>query len=380
MNWPKARLGEVMRLAHEAHPVEPGRTYPNLGIYSFGRGVFAKPPIDAATTSATTLYKVKAGQLIYSRLFAFEGAYTTVPEEFDGAFVSNEFPTFSVRPDRALPGYLGWLFRWPETWRLLRLKSVGLGDRRQRIHPERLLEHEAPLPPLEEQKRIVARLDAAASALAKRRAAADAVAAEMSSTLRSAFARIVADAPRARMGDIAPLVRRAVTIDAEALYSEIGVRSFYRGLFTRRTVKGEEFDWQKLFEVRSGDLVFSNLMAWEQAIGLADTLHNGSVGNHRMLTCEVDSRRASPDFLFYYFTTEEGFRQIVGASPGTMVRNKTLSTRLLPGITVPTPSLDTQHWFDQLQAKCAAARAAQRNSEFELSRLLPAMLHDAFGG
>ena len=61
--------------------------YPNLGIYSFGRGLFAKPSISGATTSAPKLFRVRSGQFIYSRLFAFEGAFGVVPEHMDGWYV-----------------------------------------------------------------------------------------------------------------------------------------------------------------------------------------------------------------------------------------------------------------------------------------------------
>jgi len=77
-------------VVEDAHSVEADKQYPNLGIYSFGRGLFHKQPIDGALTSATTLYRVRKGQFIYSRLFAFEGAYGAVAEEFDEYFVSGE--------------------------------------------------------------------------------------------------------------------------------------------------------------------------------------------------------------------------------------------------------------------------------------------------
>lgn len=87
----------------------------------------------------------------------------------------------------------------------------------------------------------------------------------------------------------------------------------------------------------------------------------------------------SPEFLYYYFTTEEGHREVLKASPGTMVRNKTLSTKLLPNIPVPVPSLDAQLWFDSLQAKARAAKAAQAEATAHLDQLLPAMLNEVFG-
>lgn len=379
MTWPMVALGEVMALDLDPHPVEAGCSYPNVGIYSFGRGTFVKPAIEAASTSASTLYRIRAGQIIYSRLFAFEGAYATVPAEQDGMFVSNEFPTFTVDASRADPRYIGWLFRWQETWRALRLGAVGMGDRRQRVHPDRLLAHRISLPHISEQRRVVEKLDAAATAIEVRSRGATSVDTEIDAMLAAAFACIIADAPSRRMAEVAPLVRRSVAIDSQAEYAEIGVRSFYRGIFLRRTMTGEEFSWQKLFKIEKNDLVFSNLMAWEGAVALADGEHAGAVGNHRMLTCEVDQSICLPHFLYYFFKTEEGYRKILAASPGTMVRNKTLSNKLLPKIEVPIPSLDAQHWFDGLQAKARSARLAQAAAAAELAGLLPSMLHQAFG-
>ena len=69
--WPRTRLSELVRPADELVPVRDGHSYPNFGIYSFGRGLFGKPPIDGSQTSATALRRVRAGNFIYSRLFAF---------------------------------------------------------------------------------------------------------------------------------------------------------------------------------------------------------------------------------------------------------------------------------------------------------------------
>lgn len=377
--WPRVALGEVMLFAREPHPVELGNSYPNLGIYSFGRGVFAKPPIDPATTSASTLYRVRAGQVIYSRLFAFEGAYTTVPDAFDGAFVSNEFPTFSVLAEHARSDYLGWLFRWPETWRTLRSQAVGLGDRRQRIHPERLLTHEIPLPPLDEQRRIVERLDGAAARVEARSQAAAGVERELAATLRAAFVRITADAPRARMGDIAPLVRRPVTINPDAIYPELGVRSFGKGTFHKPALPGIEVGSKKLFSVEASDLLFNIVFAWEGAVAVAAPNDAGRVGSHRFLACVPDPERATVNFLRYWFLSEEGLLRLSQASPGGAGRNRTLGIKALEAITVPIPSLDDQRWFDRLQERARAARAAQTEAATHLDRLLPAMLHEAFG-
>lgn len=375
----QVRLHDVMRLDLAPCRVEAGRTYPNIGIYSFGRGTFSKPPIEAASTSAQTLYRVSAGQVIYSRLFAFEGAYSTVPAEHDGAYVSNEFPTFTVDEDRAVPAFIGWLFRWAGTWAALRKRTVGMGDRRQRIHPDSVLAHAIYLPSRSEQLSAVARLDHIAQRLLERRGRTETISSEVEATLRAAFARIVADAPRVAMGEIAPLVRRPVVIDPDASYPELGVRSFGKGTFHKPSLPGIEVGTKKLFTVEAGDLVFNIVFAWEGAVAVAAEADAGRVGSHRFLSCVPTPGKATSEFLRFWFLGEEGMLALGQASPGGAGRNRTLGIKALEAIKVPVPSLDAQLWFDSLQSKARAAKAAQAEASAHLDQLLPAMLNEVFG-
>lgn len=149
--------------------------------------------------------------------------------------------------------------------------------------------------------------------------------------------------PYLSLGDVAPLVRREVIIDATTAYTELGVRSFHKGTFHRRTVTGAEFTWQDLYRVNQNDLVFSNIMAWEGAVALAKPEDDGCLGNHRMLTCACDTARVDPAFLAHYFTTPEGMTKLVGASTGTVARNRTLTASALARIEIPVPALEIQH-------------------------------------
>lgn len=154
LGWREVKLKEILTAAADPYDVDPETSYPNLGIYSFARGAFAKPPIDGASTSAKMLYRVRQGQFIYSRLFAFEGAYTIVPTELDGRFVSGEFPSFDIDAQAATPEFLAAFFMNPHVWTDLQAGSLGLGSRRQRVNQKHLVEYEIWLPPLAWQHRI----------------------------------------------------------------------------------------------------------------------------------------------------------------------------------------------------------------------------------
>jgi type I restriction enzyme S subunit len=152
--WKRKKLAEVIRFVDDSQKVQPDRSYPNLGIYSFGRGLFHKPPIDGLATSAAALRRVKAGQFIYSRLFAFEGAYGRVTKEFDGAFVSQEYPTFDCDARHVRSEFLAAYFKPAHIWKSVAAGSKGLGDRRLRVQPAQLLSHELWIPPVSWQNRL----------------------------------------------------------------------------------------------------------------------------------------------------------------------------------------------------------------------------------
>jgi type I restriction enzyme S subunit len=56
--WHLVRFGEILEQTEDPHAVQAGQAYPNLGIYSFGRGLFVKPSIDGVSTSAKSPFFV----------------------------------------------------------------------------------------------------------------------------------------------------------------------------------------------------------------------------------------------------------------------------------------------------------------------------------
>jgi type I restriction enzyme S subunit len=371
-------LADVLRPSNDRVTLAPETRYKQVTARLWGKGLALRGEVTGAEIAASQQNRVRTGQFVVSKIDARHGAFGVVLPELDGAVVSNDFPVFDVRSDVAVTAYIAWVSRTDWFIALCNRASEG-STNRVRLKEVRFLAQCIPLPTLTEQYRIVARLDAAAAAMAARITATGELEAELAATLAAAFDRITRDAPRSTMGEIAPLVRRPVTIDPDATYLELGVRSFGRGLFAKPDVAGDAVTWQSLFRIEAGDLVFSNIKAWEGAFAVAEAEHAGKHGSHRYLTCVPDTGRATPGYLWFYLQSEEGLRRINEASPGSADRNRTLATKRLAAITVPVPPLDAQHWFDRLQAKVRAARVAQTAATAELDALLPALLHDAFG-
>jgi type I restriction enzyme, S subunit len=147
-------LGDVLREDRKRIVVESGRQYPIAGVLIAGRGLFWRETIDGAATKYDTLYRLRAGQLVYRKLTAWEGPITVVPEEFDGAYVSAEFPTFTLDESRLLPAFLRCICQQPSFHDEMRMRSTGTAERRNRLAPDALLDIEVELPPLAEQRAI----------------------------------------------------------------------------------------------------------------------------------------------------------------------------------------------------------------------------------
>jgi type I restriction enzyme S subunit len=378
MTWPKVALGEIATLTWRGEAPNPDQVYRLVGVRWWGEGAYEYKTVLGSETQAPQLYRIEAGDLLINKIWARHGSIAVADDSLAGAYGSSEFPTFVLDRKRLDPRFVHWFSKTPGAWAQCEALSRGTSGK-NRVKPERFLTVKIPLPPLGEQQRIVAQLDAAAAAIAARTDSMGGLEAELAATLAAAFNRITRDAPRSTMGEVAPLVRRSVTIDPDATYPELGVRSFGRGMFAKPYVVGSDVTWQSLFRIEAGDLVFSNIKAWEGAFAVAEAEHAGKHGSHRYLTCVPDASRATAGYLWFYLQSEEGLRRINEASPGSADRNRTLATKRLAAITVPVPPLDAQHWFDRLQAKVRAARVAQAAATVELDALLPALLHDAFG-
>ena len=375
MGWPVVALGEVVRHRKEFVTIQPDETYSRCRVQTSARGIVLRDRVPGDAIKTKKQQVCRAGEFLVAEIDAKLGGYGIVSDELNNAIVSSHYFLFEVDERHLLRRFLHW---YCQTSDFLEQVNARGSTNYAAIRPGNVLTYTIPLPPLDEQHRIVAKLDKVAALAAERNRVIEAAEHDAKAMLSNAFRQLIDGAPYRPMAEVAPLVRRPVEIEPDQLYTEIGVKSFYNGIFHRRTISGAEYSWQKLFWIKEGDLVFSNLMAWEKAIAVASPEDAGCVGNHRMLACEVNRAMATPNFLLAYFRTEEGLMQVTGHSPGSIARNKTLSSKKLPTIKVPVPPLDRQQWFSRLQAQVHQVEVLRENAGEDIESLFPAVLHGVF--
>lgn len=377
--WPTVPLGEVLTHYCEYIDRPEPRHYPKLSVRLYGKGVVLDSPADGSSLKMKRHQLAKAGQVVLSEIWGKKGAIGFVPEEGDGALCTSHFFLFDVRKDRVEPGWLHAIFR--ANYLADQLDSQAFGTTGYAaVRPKALLAATIPLPPLQEQQRIVARIDCFAAKIDEADQLARQREVTSESLLMSAFKRFADTAPRRPLGKVAPLLRRPAEIDVAAEYPQVSVRSFGRGTFHNPPMLGSEITWQKPHLVKAGDILVSNIKAWEGAIAVAGKDDDGRYGSHRYLTFVPVDGIATATFLCFYLLSPEGLYHVGEASPGSADRNRTLSSKKMLELSVPVPAYRDQLKFDSLLKKCRLTSEAHQKAAAARNALLPSILDRAFKG
>jgi len=149
------RLNQLLKLAEEQRAVAPEGSYPQVGIRSFGLGLFKKPPVAGTATTYRSFNTLRPGMFVMSQVKGWEGAIGVCGDEFDGWFVSPEYRTFVCLAGECDPDYLAHLVLTPWFHDQLAAATRGVGARRERVRPEMLLGLEMPFPAIEKQTEAV---------------------------------------------------------------------------------------------------------------------------------------------------------------------------------------------------------------------------------
>lgn len=166
---PRQLRGVILEVS-ERVKLSPETTYKLLGVRWWGAGVFVREEKLGKQIKAKSLFRVKAGSLIYNRLFAFRGSFAVVPPELDGLYVSGEFPTFAAveesNSSALVIRYLVHTLNSPQHLEVVdRLSTGSTKTSRNRFNEQLLLDMTIDFPATDEDLHAVVRLLDAAGEL-----------------------------------------------------------------------------------------------------------------------------------------------------------------------------------------------------------------------
>ena len=375
--WPMVRLGDVLEESVDAVPVDPSKTYPISGVYSFGRGLFPRPPLAGNQTTYKVFHRLHTDDLVMSQLKAWEGAIARVTPEFDGWYLSPQFVTF--RAKNANPRYAEWFCKQPSVWTELLGKSRGMGASRDSVSPARFLSISIPLPRIEEQRRVVEGLDRFAGRYVQVLRLRRESQLELDALCRSILFSNNAS-PLVPMADLVSLRTPDTRVERDKSYSFAGVYCFGKGVFKSQTKGGTEFAYDRLTKIHSGEFTYPKLMAWEGALGVVPAECDGLFVSPEYPVFTINSDKVLPEVLDVYYRTPSVWPILAGASTGTNVRRRRLHPSAFLGLRMPVPPMSVQQRMRKARLSFERVAQIRRGSEGEMKALLSAVLNHAFSG
>lgn len=377
--WTKVALGEVLKLDIDAVAVDPIRSYPFAGVYGFGRGLFMRDVVRGNDTTYSYFHRLHEGQLVMSQPKGWEGAISVVTAEFDGRFLSSVFPTFKADTDRVSTGFLRMITKCKWLWDALLEKSSGMGARRNSVYPANLFEVHVPLPPLGEQQRIVAHLNAVEGSLARVRELRGELRMETQALTISLHHQLAKDR-LTKLNDLIELDEEQETVKPAGSYPQVGIRSFGQGMFRKSATAGTATTYRAFNVLRAGKLVMSQVKGWEGAVAVCPPDLDGWYVSPEYRTFSCREGACDSVYLGFIVRTPWFQKHLASATRGAGARRERIRPEMLLGIEIPYPDIAGQHSGVSTLARLNQSRAMSEEIGPLSDALLASLLDRVFNG
>lgn len=393
--WQKVFLGEVMQQEIDAVPVNNQPEFQIAGVYSFARGLFARESLPNTQTTYKFFHRLHKDMFVISVPKAWEGALARVTDEFDGWFLSPVFPTFRVDKEKLDIRFFEWYCRQAHVWESLRRKSRGIGARRESVSVEKFLSLEIPLPPLEEQRRIVARIEALAArvqeALSLRERAVEEVDRLFSSSAKALF-----NNHSWKLISIENLVGRenlknGKSLKSNELPSEVSclrISALRDGRIDYTDTKpiSITIDEAKPYIIQKNDVYIVRGNGSKDLVGRAGLVNEYKgiiIFPDLFIKVPLNTNQILPTFFVAWWNSPIMREKIVELAKTTSGIWK-INQQHIASCDIPLPPLSEQHrivaHLDAVQAKVDELRRLQAETQAELAALMPSILDRAFKG
>ncbi|MDR3357791.1 MAG: restriction endonuclease subunit S [Desulfovibrio sp.] len=394
--WPVVKLGEVLTERREVPSTDDlvtGRVR-IVSKISFNAGQIEFRP-DAKTN--TEMILAYPGDLLISGINAAKGAIAVYGlENTYPAAATIHYSAYTPDLKRTDAGYLWWFLR-SRDFQVLLERHVPGGIKTE-LKAKRFLPIPIPLPPLPEQRRIVARIEVLAAQINEVRELRRQATEEVERLIVSEEFTIW---PQKNL-------QHAIHLEEISTFLARGKQS-ERGDSNHFLIKTQHVQQDKYIQtflrlaphaankvktdaiVQDGDILIACSAAGclGRVARYRDDGRIASTDTH-VAVLRPNNKLIDPDYLYAYLRGAQGQYQLRSRERGDWQREKIgfrlteLNLKDLRKVPVPVPSLPEQHHIvaelDALQAEVDALKRLQAETAADLDALLPAVLDLAFKG
>jgi len=391
--WPLVPIGDVAKPVKRPEEPLPGTKYRQIGVRLWGVGAYERDILDGAETRYKALYRVEKGDIIVNKIWARNGSVAVVPAELANCYASGEFPLFVPDPQSLEPRWFHWITKTKFFWRQCDEKSHGTSGK-NRIRPERFLEIEIPLPSLEEQRRIVARIEELAAkveaAWALRQQAAEEAEALFGETVVELFTvQPGGNWQQYCLGDLTMDVRYGTSEKAHE--EPLGTPVLRMGNIQDGRLDLADLKYLYLSDKEKNKLLLAPGEILVNRTNSAELVGKCAVFEEEgeytfasyLIRLTLDSTKADPHLVAAYINSPSG-RKYMFSKRKQMTGQANVNSKTLRSMPIDLPPLAEQRrivaYLDALQAKVEAVKQHQAATGAALDALLPSILDRAFKG
>jgi type I restriction enzyme S subunit len=221
----------------------------------------------------------------------------------------------------------------------------GSGFTRINLRQDKLTSTHVLLPPLSEQEQIVQFLDKKTDLIDKLIKCIQDRIDLLKEKRLSLIDKVIhdKDIERVRLKYLVDLINRPVTEYDTTNYTRIGMYNWGRGIFKYEEEIGSELGDSDFSFIKEGDLILSGQFSWEGSVSLVESEFDNCIVSHRFHILKGKDDVLLNEYLWGYFTSQEGHFLLDINSNGFAGRNRPLNIGKLLKEKIPIPRVEIQN-------------------------------------
>ena len=148
---------------------------------------------------------------------------------------------------------------------------------------------------------------------------------------------------RIRLKYVVDLINRPITEFDSTNYTRIGMYNWGRGIFKYEEEIGSELGDSEFSIIKEGDLILSGQFSWEGSVSIVESEFDNCICSHRFHILKGKNNVLLNEYLWGYFTSQEGHFILDINSNGFAGRNRPLNIGKLLKEKIPIPNLNIQN-------------------------------------
>jgi type I restriction enzyme S subunit len=390
--WPSQPLALVIQCRKKFVLIDDLQQYKRCRVQLHAQGIVLRDIVPGAEIKTKKQQVCKAGDFLVAEIDAKVGGFGIVRGELDQAIVSSHYFLFEVNEKVLNRRFLDFFIRTP----VFREQVAAQGSTNYAaIRPENVLGYKIPLPPLAEQRRIVARIESLAAKIEEARGLREQTIEEVEA-LRSSAVSNLSGLKKWQTKTVGEIVGEDALCNGKSVKTsgECGeVRCLVLSSMRNGRINVQDnkavpltLEQAKPFLVRKRDVFVMRGNGSKHLCGQAGLAEKEG---ERVIFPDLFIRIPLPEseILAEYFVTvwnSGAVRSVIEEKAKTTSGIWKVNQGHISSTLIPVPPLPEQRrivvYLGGLQAKVDALKKLQSETAAELAALLPSILDKAFKG